>query len=52
MSTELEHAVKWVKWIDGGEIKEECPWKNHYQFKKQRPKPEIEAQARELLGKE
>jgi hypothetical protein len=38
-----------VVWTDAGEPKDQCPWKNPYQFKKHRPKPEIEAKAREIV---
>lgn len=49
MSTELQHAIKWVQWVDAGEPMDKCPWKNPYQFKKHRPKPEIEIEARKHL---
>jgi hypothetical protein len=52
MSTELEHAIRWIKWVDAGEPKDQCPWKNPYQFKKHRPKPEMEARAREIVESE
>jgi hypothetical protein len=35
--------------MDKGQPMDNCPWKNPYQFRKHRPKPEIEAEARKIL---
>lgn len=50
MSKELTYALKWVPWSEEGFPKEKCPWRNPYEMKKHRPKPEIEKEARRLLG--
>lgn len=52
MNSELAYALKWIPWSEAGFPKDKCPWKNPYEMKreKHRPKPEIEKEARRLLG--
>lgn len=38
--------------MDEGQPLDKCPWRNPYQFKKHKPKPEVENEARKILAKE
>lgn len=46
-------ALKWIPWADAGfPTDKRCPYGNPYEMRKEkhRPKPEIEREARQLLG--
>jgi len=38
--------------MDAGQSMDQCPWKNPYQFRKHKPKPEVEIEARKILDQQ